>query len=55
MLKVEINRTLPGFKLDVAFSVDGEVLGILGPSGSGKTMTLHCIAGLCILIMVSSS
>ena len=46
MLKVEINRTLPGFKLDVAFSVDGEVLGILGPSGSGKTMTLLCIAGL---------
>ena len=46
MLKVEINRTLLGFKLDVAFSVDGEVLGILGPSGSGKTMTLNCIAGL---------
>ena len=46
MLKVEINRTLPDFKLDVAFSVDGQVLGILGPSGSGKTMTLNCIAGL---------
>ena len=46
MLKVEINRTLSGFKLDVAFSVSGEVLGILGPSGSGKTMTLLCIAGL---------
>ena len=46
MLKVEINKTLLGFKLDVAFSVDGEVLGILGPSGSGKTMTLNCIAGL---------
>jgi molybdate transport system ATP-binding protein len=46
LLKVEINRTLPGFKLDVALSVNGEVLGILGPSGSGKTMTLLCIAGL---------
>jgi len=46
LLKVEINRTLPGFKLEAAFSVDGEVLGILGPSGSGKTMTLNCIAGL---------
>jgi molybdate transport system ATP-binding protein len=46
LLKVEINRTLPGFKLNVAFSVDGEVLGILGPSGSGKTMTLLSIAGL---------
>ena len=46
MLKVEIKRRLPDFQLDVAFSIDGEVLGILGPSGSGKTMTLHCIAGL---------
>ena len=46
MLKVKIKRTLPGFKLDVAFSVDGEVLSILGPSGSGKTMTLLCLAGL---------
>ncbi len=46
MLKIEINRTLPGFKLDIALSVNGEVLGILGPSGSGKTMTLLCIAGL---------
>lgn len=46
MLKVEIKKNLPGFSLDVAFSVDGEILGILGPSGSGKTMTLQCIAGL---------
>jgi molybdate transport system ATP-binding protein len=46
LLNVEINRTLPGFKLDIALSVNGEVLGILGPSGSGKTMTLLCIAGL---------
>lgn len=46
MLKVEIKRSLAGFNLDVAFAIEGEVLGILGPSGSGKTMTLHCIAGL---------
>lgn len=46
MLEVSIKRTLPGFNLDVGFSVDGEILGILGPSGSGKTMTLKCIAGL---------
>ena len=46
MLQVEIKKTLLGFSLDVTFSVDGEVLGILGPSGSGKTMTLNCIAGL---------
>ena len=46
MLEVEIKRTLPGFSLDIAFSVNEEILGILGPSGSGKTMTLQCIAGL---------
>lgn len=46
MLEVKIKRALPGFSLDVGFSVDGDILGILGPSGSGKTMTLKCIAGL---------
>jgi molybdate transport system ATP-binding protein len=46
LLEVELKKTLPGFVLDVGFSVDGGVLGILGPSGSGKTMTLQCIAGL---------
>jgi molybdate transport system ATP-binding protein len=46
LLEVKIKRTLPGFSLDVGFSVNGEILGILGPSGSGKTMTLKCIAGL---------
>ncbi len=46
MLEVELKRRLPGFNLDISFSIDGEVLGILGPSGSGKTMTLQCIAGL---------
>ena len=46
MLEVRVKRNLPGFKLDVAFSVDQEILAILGPSGSGKTMTLQCISGL---------
>jgi len=46
LLEVKIKRALPGFSLDVGFSVDGDILGILGPSGSGKTMTLKCIAGL---------
>ena len=46
MLEVHIKRKLPGFTLDVAFSVNREVMTILGPSGSGKTMTLQCIAGL---------
>jgi len=46
MLEVRVKRKLPGFSLDVAFSVNQETLTILGPSGSGKTMTLQCIAGL---------
>lgn len=46
MLEVRVKRKLPGFSLDVAFTVSQEVLAILGPSGSGKTMTLQCIAGL---------
>lgn len=46
MLQVKIKKTLPGFNLEVDFSVNEEILAILGPSGSGKTMTLKCIAGL---------
>jgi molybdate transport system ATP-binding protein len=46
LLEVKIKRKLPGFSLDIDFSVDQEIMAILGPSGSGKTMTLHCIAGL---------
>lgn len=46
MLEVKVKKSLPGFALDVVFSVNQEILAILGPSGSGKTMTLQCIAGL---------
>jgi molybdate transport system ATP-binding protein len=46
MLEVRIKKGLSEFRLDVAFSVNREILTILGPSGSGKTMTLQCIAGL---------
>lgn len=46
MLEVDIKKSLPGFNLDVSFSINQEILAILGPSGSGKTMTLQCIAGL---------
>jgi molybdate transport system ATP-binding protein len=46
VLEVKIKRKLTGFKLDISFEVDQEILVVLGPSGSGKTMTLHCIAGL---------
>jgi molybdate transport system ATP-binding protein len=46
MLEVRVKRKLPGFSLEVNFSVDHQPLSIMGPSGSGKTMTLQCIAGL---------
>ncbi len=46
MLEVKIKKKLPGFTLDVSFSVNQEILALLGPSCSGKTMTLQCIAGL---------
>ena len=46
MLDIEIKKSLPGFKLEVSFAVEREILAILGPSGCGKTMTLKCIAGL---------
>jgi molybdate transport system ATP-binding protein len=46
LLEVSIKKSLPGFNLEVNFSINQEILSILGPSGSGKTMTLQCIAGL---------
>jgi molybdate transport system ATP-binding protein len=46
VLEVRIKKTLPGFDLDVGFSVNDSILSIMGPSGSGKTMTLQCIAGI---------
>jgi len=46
MLKVEIKKRLGDFQLDVSFSSDSGVQGILGPSGCGKSLTLRCIAGI---------
>ncbi|MDR3539565.1 MAG: sulfate/molybdate ABC transporter ATP-binding protein [Desulfosporosinus sp.] len=45
-LLVDIQKKLPGFKLDVSFKTGLEILGLLGASGSGKSMTLRCIAGI---------
>lgn len=46
MLKVDIVKNLPNFKLHVAFSVEREILVLFGPSGAGKSLTLNSIAGL---------
>lgn len=45
-LEVEIKKKLGDFSLDVSFTTDGGVLGLLGASGCGKSMTLKCIAGI---------
>ena len=46
MLSVRIKKQLGGFRLNVDFETDGEILGLLGASGCGKSMTLKCIAGI---------
>ncbi|EGW37545.1 sulfate/molybdate ABC transporter ATP-binding protein [Desulfosporosinus sp. OT] len=45
-LLVDIQKKLPGFKLEVKFETGMNILGLLGASGSGKSMTLRCIAGI---------
>jgi ABC-type sulfate/molybdate transport systems ATPase subunit len=46
MLKININKTLPGFQLNARLEMGKELLAVMGPSGCGKSMTLRCIAGL---------
>ena len=46
LLKVDIQKELKEFDLDVAFELKKGRLGILGPSGCGKSMTLKSIAGI---------
>jgi molybdate transport system ATP-binding protein len=45
-LEVDIKKNFPDFSLQVRFSAEREILGMLGASGSGKSMTLKCIAGI---------
>jgi molybdate transport system ATP-binding protein len=45
-LRVDVERDLPGFRLDARLDVGAEVLVLFGPSGAGKTMLLDTIAGL---------
>lgn len=46
VLKVNIQKELNEFDLDVSFELRKGRLGILGPSGCGKSMTLKSIAGI---------
>ena len=46
LLKVNIQKELKEFDLDVSFELKRGRLGILGPSGCGKSMTLKSIAGI---------
>ena len=46
MLRVNIEKQLPDFCLQLEFAVDQNVLVLFGPSGCGKTTTLRCVAGL---------
>ena len=45
-LKVNIQKKLNEFDLEVDFELEKGCLGILGPSGCGKSMTLKSIAGI---------
>ncbi|MBI3304630.1 MAG: ABC transporter ATP-binding protein [Deltaproteobacteria bacterium] len=45
MLEVLIQKRLDGFRLDVAFAAEHELIVLFGPSGAGKSLTLQAIAG----------
>ena len=45
-LKVNIQKKLKEFDLEVEFELKKGCLGILGPSGCGKSMTLKSVAGI---------
>ena len=45
MLEVVLHKRLDGFRLDVAFAAQNELVVLFGPSGAGKSLTLQAIAG----------
>ena len=46
LIKVQIQRKLDSFLLDISFQSECRRIGILGASGCGKSMTLKSIAGI---------
>jgi len=45
MLEIALHKHLDGFRLDVAFTAQNELVVLFGPSGAGKSLTLQAIAG----------
>lgn len=45
-LKMELNKQLQGFRLQVQLECDSGILVLFGPSGAGKSLTLRCLAGI---------
>ncbi len=45
-LEVRLKKELPGFDLDVSWSIGDELAVLFGYSGSGKSLSLRMIAGL---------
>ena len=46
VLRFDLVKRFPGFRLECAALFESGVTGVFGPSGSGKTTLLNCIAGL---------
>jgi molybdate transport system ATP-binding protein len=46
VLRIETQKQLGDFSLDVAFTSEGRVTGLFGSSGAGKTSLVNIIAGL---------
>jgi molybdate transport system ATP-binding protein len=45
-LEVRLAKKLPGFRLDVSWSIGNELAVLFGYSGSGKSLSLRMVAGL---------
>ena len=46
MLKVNFQKQLDHFNLEMQFELNIEILALVGSSGSGKTTLLNCLAGI---------